>query len=43
MIAIRPLTSPTTSIGRRSRGMMRLGMDKLGNSNTDFLDSIVWT
>jgi len=41
IIAILPLTSPTTSIGNFSFGLhLKLGMT-LGNSKTDFLESIL--
>lgn len=43
MIAMRPLTSPTTSSGSFSRGIIRFGIERLGSSNTLFLDSIVGT
>ncbi len=41
IIAIRPLTSPTTSIGNFSLGLHRIGIARLGNSNTDFLESML--
>ena len=40
IIAMRPETSPTTSIGSFSFGNKRTGMERFGNSKTDFLESI---